>query len=113
MKTKPVFQRRLGFLKVVIFWRYVSNERVWWVSWEGLHSLGRILVSSENLEKQICDSPSAGFLDGRQIWEVRFNELVRWASYEGLHSLSGIFISRFQRRLDFLKAFIFGGVRYR
>ena len=72
LKTKSVIQRRLEFLKAVRFGRYVLNELVWWASCEGLHSLGRILISSEILENQICDPASAGISEGRQIWEIRF-----------------------------------------
>ena len=44
LKTTPVIQRRLECLKAVNFWRYVLKELVWWVSCEGLHSLGRIFI---------------------------------------------------------------------
>ena len=55
LKVKSVLQRRLEFLKAVRFGRYFSAELVWWASCEGLHSLGRLLISSDILEIQICD----------------------------------------------------------
>ena len=73
---------------------YVFNGIDRWASYEGSHSSGRILISGEILENQICDPASAGISEGRQIWEVYFNDVVRWASYEGLHSSGRIFISR-------------------
>ena len=55
LEIKTVVQRRLEFLNAVGFGRYVLNELVWWASCEGLHSLGRKLISSERLENQVCD----------------------------------------------------------
>ena len=67
------------------------NELVRWTRYEGLSSLGRILISSEILEKQICDPASAGVVEGRQIWAVRFKRTcsaglstrayIVWAAY--------------------------------
>ena len=60
------------FLKAVRFGRYILNELVRGAHYEGLHSLGRILISSSILGKENCDPASAGVFEGRQIWEVRF-----------------------------------------
>ena len=72
LKIKSVVQRQLEFLKAVRFGRYVSDDFVCWASCEGLHSLGRISISSEIPENQICDPASAGFSEGHQIWKGSF-----------------------------------------
>ena len=61
-KIKSVVQRRLEFLKAVRFGRNVLNELVCWASYEGSHSSGRMLISSEILENQICDQRRLEFL---------------------------------------------------
>ena len=72
LKTKSAIQHRLDFLKAARVGRYVFNGIDRWASHEGSHSLGRMLISSEILENQICDPASAGISEGHQIWKVRF-----------------------------------------
>ena len=116
MKTKSAIQHRLDFQKAARVGRYVFNRIDRWASYEGSHSLGRMLISSEILENQICDPESAGFFEGRQIWEVRFERICSEGFKRSLHSLGRIFIlgrsfktkSVIQRRLDFFGAVRFG-----
>ena len=81
LEAKTVIECRLQLLKAVRFGR---NELVWWVSWDGQDSFGRILISRAIVENQICDPASAGFFEGRQIWEVRFKRTRSLGFLRGL-----------------------------
>ena len=94
MKIKSAVQCRLEFLKAVRFERYVLDDFVCWISCEGLHGLGSILISRRILENQICDPASVEFLKAVRFGSYVLNDVVRWACYEGLHILLRIFISR-------------------
>ena len=88
-----MIQHQLDFLKAARVGRYVSNGIDRWASYEGSHSLGRMLISGEILENQICDPASAGFLKAARVGRYVFNGIDRWASYEGSHSLGRMYIS--------------------
>ena len=65
LETKYVIQRRLDFLKAVRFWRYLLNKLCGLALFAGLHSLGRILISSEILDNKVCDPASVGISEAR------------------------------------------------
>ena len=116
LKIKSVVQHRLEFLKAVRFGRYVLNERVWWASCEGLHSLGCICFLRRILEKQIYDPASADFWRPPDLGDTVQTNLfvgllmranIFWAAYVFLGKSLKIKSVR-QRRLDFLKTVRFG-----
>ena len=77
-------QRRLDFLKAVIFGRYVLNELVRRASYEGLHSLGCIFIS--RFQRRL------DFLKAVRFGSFVLDDFVCWASCEGIHSLVRMFI---------------------
>ena len=92
LKTKPVIQRRLEFLKTVRFGRYVLNELLWRASWKDYIVWAAYLFLDKLLKIKPVIQHRLDFLKALRFGRSVLNELVWCASCKGLHNLGRISI---------------------